>query len=105
MYTDFRLVLSGYRVCDLLHSFSLYQVDGATSKTAPGHPGAVNSRLLRSDIHHQIQLRAAHFVIVTQTDVRLAHQLTKVLQIACFECFGSISDALNLCDYMTAPAI
>src|SRR5438309_5499234 len=105
MYTRFRLVFDGEEFCNLLHSVSLYQIDGATSEPAAGHPCTVNFRSLRSDLYQQIQLRAAHFIIVTQTDVRLAHQLSKALNVALLQCRGSIRDTLNFRDHVAAPAI
>src|SRR6266540_3944967 len=59
-----------------------HQIDGASAKTASGHPAADVPRQTFSAFDHSIEFRAADLIQVAQAFVRGVHQTTDTRQIA-----------------------
>jgi hypothetical protein len=78
------LVFSSYPVHDLVRGFSLRQINGAAAEAPASHARAINSGLARSNVHHKIQLRAAHLIVILQAQMGLPHQLPKLFKVPLF---------------------
>src|SRR5579859_3266341 len=58
------------------------QIDRTPPESPACHPGSQNAINAYSFIYQKIQLRAAHFVVVLQTQMRFDHQLAHTFQLS-----------------------
>src|SRR5215472_611029 len=67
-----------------IHRSGLDKIDGAAAEAAASHACANHTWLRGSDFDHEVELLAAHFVIVAQAAVRIAHQRTEGVNLTGF---------------------
>src|ERR1700722_6133097 len=92
-------------ICKDLRLCRSYQVDGAASEAASGHPSAVVFGKALGCLHHKVQFFATHSIQVSQTLVRLPHQLAKPGEIPRAEGPAPVQYSLVFVNDMTTAFI
>ena len=87
------------------HRRRLDEIDGAATKSASGHACPDHARLGDSNLHQQVELLGAHFVIVAKAAMRVAHQPPEPAEIAGFKSVHGALDATIFRDDMMTTRI
>src|SRR5205809_148371 len=86
------LVAARDSLCRVRRSRHIGQRDRTAAESTAGHPRAVNAAGFRRESDHRVQLAAAHFVIVAQAGMRLAHQVAERPEVAVDESARGLPD-------------
>src|SRR5579883_3453295 len=77
-----------------------YEAYCAAPKACAGHARSINTPMLQGKFHENIELTAAHFIVVPQTFVRLRHQPSEAFHVAFLQGIDSALNAMILGHHM-----
>src|SRR5579875_368819 len=77
-----------------------YEAYCAAPKAGAGHARSINTPMLQGKFHENIELTAAHFIVVPQTFVRLRHQPSEAFHVAFLQGIDSALNAMILGHHM-----
>ncbi len=89
--------------CEPVCRVGANQVDRASAETCTGHPRSQNSRLLQRQLHQNVKLLAAHFVVIAQALMGSNHQLAEAFEVPFFQILDGLEHTIVLSHHMPRP--